>query len=618
MSKSDFDPIPIPLDSPSKLRQLSLQQLPQAAALIRQKIVESVAGSGGHLASNLGTVELIIALHRVFDTPDEKLFFDVGHQAYAHKLLTGRWENFSSLRQVNGISGFPTPDESPYDHAVCGHAGCAISSALGFAAAAPDAPGKLIAVVGDGAAGCGVNFEALNNASSCPGSERLIVILNDNQMSISRNVGALTGYFSKILTGSFYNRFRTALKNLLRPVPRLSRFVRMVNEAVKSIVLPPGVFFETLGFRYFGPANGHDFDQLIPILTRLKNIKGPILLHVVTEKGRGCDFASSDPERYHGVGKFDADSGELPAGTPGFSNAFGEAMLKLADEYPNLTAVTAAMMAGTGLNKFAERYPERIFDVGIAEEHAVTFAAALAGGGKQPVCAMYDTFLQRALDAVYHDTVLARRPLIIVCDRAGAVEDGPTHHGIYNCGFLRALPHLTIMMPVCCAEVETALRFALELKSPVVIRYPRGGGADLAPRSFQYGKAELIRTAPPKSPLLWGCGVECKTALRVADILAEAGLPCAVADARFLKPFDRELAIRFADCRQYTIEDHAVSGGLFSALCEALADTPHAPLKGFGWPDDRTIAHGNVQQLRKQYGIDPDSIAQEILKRHRQ
>lgn len=606
------------IQSPEDLRSIPAEQLPLLAGEVRKSIMSAVAENGGHLASNCGTVELTIALHRVFNTPEEKIFFDVGHQSYTHKLLTGRQEGFARLRKADGISGFPNPAESIHDPAPAGHGGSALSLALGVAAGSPGAPERVVAVVGDGCAGCGVTFEALNNASHCPGKNRLILILNDNQMSISRNVGALSRYLGKVISGDFYNRFRKKLKHHLEPMPRLFKLVRSVLYAVKRLVMiPRGNFFEALGFRYLGPVDGHDINELIRVLEQSRKLAGPLVLHVVTQKGFGCSFAENDPTGYHGIAGCDAVTGKLPVSSGGFSRALGEALLKIGEHDPRIAVVSAGMLDGTGVRRFAEKFPERSFDVGIAEEHAVTFACGLASGGMRPVCAIYDTFLQRALDAVYHDGVLAGVPLVIAADRAGIVEDGPTHHGIYNCGFLRSIPGITIMAPVQPDDVEKFLEFALELASPVVIRYPRGGVPfrklpELPP--LEKGRAaEVISGRGADRAVLWSIGAELFTALAVADELTEHGIPVTVIDARFLKPFDKEKAVEYRNYRQYTIENHSISGGLYSALLESLADCQHQPVRGFGFPDDTIIAHGETGKLREKYGLTAGYIAGRIV-----
>ena len=605
-----MDPL---VNDPAALRQIPERELPQIAEELRQEILTTVSRNGGHLASNLGVVELTVALHRVFDTPRETIFFDVGHQSYAHKLLTGRQEDFARLRRADGPSGFANPQESPYDPAISGHAGVALSEAIGCAAADPDAPGKIIAVVGDGSIGNGVTFEALNQVANCPGSRRLLLVLNDNQMSISENVGTLSRLFNQLIAAAPYNRLRTKVKHLLKPVPPLKGLLTKLNDAGKSVLLPPSVLFESFGFRYFGPVDGHDLGRLIATLRRLRELDGPLLLHVVTEKGHGVDFASAAPTRYHGISACDPESGEMKSSGGGFSAAFGAAMEKLAEENKDLIAVCPAMLAGTGLAGFAEKFPERCFDVGIAEGHAVTFAAGLAIGGKRPVCAFYDTFLQRALDHVYHDIVLNRLPVVIAADRAGAVADGPTHHGIYSVGFLRALPHLAIVCPACESEMEAALRFAVKLAAPVILRYPRGGSTrQFGEVPFTLGRAVIRREGDENAPVIWSCGAEVATAFRCAEILEAEGPDCTVVDARFLKPFDGELARSFAARPQFVIEDHCVSGGLASALREAMDGIAHRPVTSFGWSDEEPIPHGEVEKLREKAGLHPERLARRI------
>lgn len=605
------------IKSPSELRQLPETDLPAVAEELRRIIIATVAENGGHLASNCGAVELTLALHRVFNTPEEKIFFDVGHQSYAHKILTGRKDKFATLRKINGISGFPAPEESPFDPAPAGHAGTALSLALGAAAAQPDSAARVIAVVGDGCVGCGMTLEALNNISGTPGRERLILIINDNQMSISRNVGALSRYLGKVISGSLYNRVRYRFKSRLERRPKLFNLVRRMVYRFKKLLMPQkGNFFETLGLRYVGPVDGHDLKKLISVFTQLRHSGGPVVLHVVTSKGAGCSFAEADPTRYHGIAGCDPEKGTLPESYPGFSKAFGNAMVKLGEADPRIVAVSAAMLDGTGLKDFAGKFPERTFDTGIAEEHAVTFAASLAANGKLPVCAIYDTFLQRALDSVYHDGVLAQVPLVIAVDRAGAVEDGATHHGIYNCSFLRALPGLTVMAPARCCEVEKYLKFAFQLKHPAVIRYPRGGVKDFALPSLpelELGKAAIIRqSTAAEQIILWSFGAELVTALETAELLEKSGIAATVVDARFLKPFDKILAEKFCKFRQYTIENHSVAGGLYSALLESCSSFEHAPITGFGWPDDEIIGYGEISKLREKYALTSEHLAKRI------
>lgn len=609
------NPVKLLINDPVELRNLPEPALQDVVSGLRKEIIGSVSSNGGHLASSLGAVELIVALHRVFDTPREKIFFDVGHQAYAHKLLTGRREAFARLRRADGCSGFINPDESEYDAAVSGHSGVALSEALGFAAAAPDDPQKVIAVIGDGSVGNGGTFEALNHVASSPGGKRLIIILNDNRMSISGNVGAVSQVLNRVIAAKSYNRFRRCFKRLLTPLPRLKALFSRIYDAGKSLLLPPAMFFETLGVRYFGAVNGNDLDSLLPALKRLRGIDGPVLLHIITTKGYGCEFASADPTRYHGIAGCDPESGKLAGSGAGFSASFGKALCELAGKNEKINAVCPAMIEGTGLAEFAGKFPDRCFDVGIAESHAVTFAAGLALGGKVPVCVFYDTFLQRALDAVYHDIVLPQLPVVIAVDRAGVVPDGPTHHGIFNCGFLRSLPGVTILMPAHEKEMSEALSMAVSLARPVVIRYPRGKALrDLEPVPFIPGQAVVRKdAADADAPVIWAGGAEVGTALDVAEKLSSAGLECRVIDARSLKPFDREKALQYAGCRQFVIEDHVVSGGLAAALNEALGGVSHAPVTAFGWNSDAVVPHGEVAVLRRQAGLTVEQITEKIM-----
>lgn len=601
------------ITSVEKLRQIPDDELPQLADEIRQKIIETVSRQGGHLASSLGAVELIIALHRVFDTPQDKIVFDVGHQAYAHKLLTGRQESFAALREQNGCSGFPIPSEDPdFDPAVCGHAGTAVSVALGLAKADPFH--RSIAVVGDGSLNCGISLEGLNNAKSC--GKNLIVILNDNKMSISKNVGSIPRYLNAVIAGSFYNRFKIVLKDTLKHLPKhefIHHLIRRSEDLLKNLLLP-GSFFEQLGFRYIGPLSGNDLPQLVKTFRKIRKLEGPLFIHVITEKGHGCDFARKEPERYHGVSGFDPASGRISSSAGDtFSNAFGRTMVQMGGEHHELCAITAAMTSGTGLKDFAEKFPDRFFDVGIAEEHAVAFAAGLAAGGKRPVCAVYATFMQRALDCIYHDVILANRPVIFALDRAGAVEDGPTHHGIYDLAFLRSLPGLTIMEPRNESELEMMFREAYRLNAPVVIRYPRGGSGcgncGIAP--LEHGKAEIFKSG--SGPVLWAAGAEVQTALKVEELLQ---MNCTIINTRYLAPFDAGTALRFAGEGRLlvTIEDHVCKGGLASVMDETLSGVIHSKVLHFGWDSEKILSHGKISQLREQAGLTPEAIAAVIRK----
>ena len=611
------------IHSPEELRRISPNELPAVAAEIRELILATVSENGGHLASNLGAVELILALHYCFDTPRDRLLFDVGHQAYTHKILTGRREFFRSLRRCGGCAGFPASWESAeYDVGASGHAGTAISTALGISAAnaLAKSSARAVAVVGDGSLNCGISLEGLNNARR--DGSNLVVVLNDNKMSISENVGGLAYYLNRLVIGPRYNRLKTAAKRMLMTLPRhetIHRFIRRLEDVIKSLILP-GVVFEELGFRYIGPINGHSLPDLLRTFRQVREFEGPVLVHVVTEKGHGCEFATRSPERYHGVSGFDRATGELRGGKKmTFSRAFGDAMVELAGRYGDLAAITAGMTSGTGLEPFSRAFPRRFYDAGIAEEHAVTFAAGLAAAGLRPVCAIYATFLQRALDCIYHDVVLPQLPVIFAVDRAGAVEDGPTHHGIYDLGFLRAMPGLVILAPRCEAELLPMLEYARSLATPVAIRYPRGGTSGkmecpVAP--LDTGRAEILHEGSASGPVLWAMGPECGTAVDAADRLkAEHGIDCTVVNARFLAPFDRELARELAPGRLVvSIEDHVVVGGLGSALDEAVADLPCAGRLTFGWPAGKPVPHGAVSELRREAKLTACDIASQVAK----
>lgn len=597
--------------SPEDLRRLPAKDLPVLAAEIREEILQTVSRTGGHLASSLGTVELAIALHRVFQTPEDGLVWDVGHQSYAHKILTGRRELFRELRQYGGCAPFQSRLESPeFDPIGGGHAGTAISAALGLETAAKRTGkcARYAAIVGDGSLGCGVSLEGLNNIDENRSS--LVIVLNDNRMSISGNVGGLTHYLNRIISGHSYTRFRGAVKNALKKVPGIYRIVRKLEEAAKNILLPGG-WFEELGIRYLGPVDGHNIADLERALTAARESNRPTLVHAVTCKGKGYPAAEKAPERYHGVKPFPLDKG-LPEEVPaGFSHAFGQSMIRLAETHPNVAAVTAAMALGTGLDKFAERFPERFFDVGIAEEHELVFAAGLAAGGMIPAAAIYATFLQRSLDEVYHDICLQKLPVILAIDRAGAVEDGPTHHGIYDLAFLRTLPGLEIYTPADEAELQDALFTAAERGVPAAIRYPRGGtgraGELPPPGRVLPGKGQVRREG--HDAVLWSCGAELATALETAEILQEKyGISLAVTHAVTVSPLDGALLREHAEKMPvFTLEDHVTAGGFGAAVMEVIP-VAHK----FGWPPDQVVPFGKVARLREAFGISPAAIASTI------
>lgn len=608
------------IGKPEDLRNLSLPELQTLSGEIREKILETTARNGGHLASNLGAVELTVALHRVFHAPEDRIVWDVGHQSYAHKLLTGRAELFHTLRQYGGLSGFTSRAESPFDCFGAGHAGTSISAAMGFAAADEirHRARHTVAVTGDGSLICGISLEALNNLSST--CRNMILVLNDNKMSISKSIGAIPNYLNRIITGRSYNRFKAYAKMIVRGMPggeSIIGGIRNLEASAKNLFVP-GIFFEELGIRYVGPINGHSLPDLIQTFERVRDFTRPVLVHVITEKGRGCAYAMASPEKYHGVGRFDPETGIPAAAAPRetFSSAFGKKLFRMAGEHPEIAAVSAAMATGCGIpREFAEQYPDRFFDTGIAEEHAVVFSAGLAAAGMRPVTGIYATFLQRAFDCVFHDVCLQNLPVILCADRAGVVEDGPTHHGIYDLAFLRSVPHLAILAPRSERMLEHMMDLAYEKALPTLIRYPRGSSG--APENEVcappvWGRAEVVREGSDLA--IWTYGRDVYLMLETARILEEkSGLHAAVVDARFLRPFDaallREQAARMPIV---TEEDHVTRGGLASIAAETLAGMPCKGLFSFGWDADRIVPHGAVAELRRAQGLLPEQLAQSI------
>ncbi len=611
------------INSPADLQALDAAQLRQVAEEIRALIIGTVSRTGGHLAANLGVVELTLALLRVFDPPRDKIVWDVSHQTYAYKILTGRRERFSTLRQYGGISGFLRRDESPSDAFGAGHSGTAISAALGMAVARDRLGGDehVVAVVGDGSMGCGIVFEALNNATL---ARRLIVILNDNEMSISANVGALSKYLGKLLVNPQYNRWKRSIESVmgrgLGGMNWLKKAYLKTEETLKGMFLR-SVLFEELGLRYVGPIDGHDIETLISALTIARDANQPILLHVSTQKGRGYPYAEEEPERWHGTSAFDISSGKtsVPAtGGPVYSQVFGTVLGRLAEADSRVVAITAAMPAGTGLGDFATRFPTRFFDVGIAEEHAVIFAAGLATRGMIPVFAVYSTFAQRAIDCVIHDVALQNLPVILCLDRAGIVgDDGPTHHGIFDLPLLRSVPNLILMQPKDEAELASMLTSAVRWERPVVIRYPRGRGPGTPipenPPVLEIGKAEVIR--PGTTVQIWALGDQIPVALQAATLLMARGLSVGVVNPRFVRPLDHDLM--YAQAREakiwVTLENGVAAGGFGSAMAEHLAKVGfNGPVLRFGWPDE-FIPHGDPALLIERYGLTPGAIAESIL-----
>ena len=609
------------IHSPEDLRKLTGKELNLLPAEIRERIIDVVSKNGGHLAPNLGTVELTIALHMVFHAPEDKILWDVSHQAYTHKILTGREPEFDTLRQRGGISGFTKMDESPYDCFGSGHSGTALSAAMGFEVAGflLKKEDRVIAVVGDGALTNGITFEALNNLrSTCRG---LILIVNDNKMSIARSTGAISRILNRIITAKLYNRTKTTLKYFLRSLPygeNMIGSIRGLESSLKSFLVP-GVFFEEMGIRYIGPVNGHNLAELIRTLRRVKDNDLPVIVHVITEKGRGCKFANEDPELFHGIGKFNPETGELIRSAdakPTFSAVFGKSLDKLAAEDPKLVTVAAAMALGCGISHdFIRKYRERFFDVGIAEEHAIAFAAGLAANGCHPVAAIYATFSQRALDCLFHEVALQNLPVLLCADRAGLVEDGPTHHGIYDVSFLRALPNMTILMPANEDELPMMMEAALKHSCPAVIRYPKGNSGrpdgDPTPAPLEWGKAAVVREGSDLS--FWCAGREIYTAMTAADILEKQhGLRAAVVNVRFLKPFDAALFRQYLDRPVVTLEDHVKQGGLASIAAEFAAGSGCPALLSWGWDADEIIPHGSTAKIREEHGFTPEAIAEAV------
>ncbi len=606
------------INSPSDLKKLSLDELRELAGEIRDKIIETVSCTGGHLASNLGVVELTIALHYVFDSPEDRIVWDVGHQSYAHKLITGRGPRFHTLRQFKGISGFPKRSESPHDHFGTGHSSTSISAALGMAAALKMKGGdhNVIAVIGDGAMTAGLAFEGLNNA----GHLRLpmIVILNDNEMSISKNVGAISNYLNKILTGELYRRFKKDTKSLLENIPKfgdsMSRFAQKMEEALKGFFLP-GQMFEELGFNYIGPIDGHNIETLIDTFRKVKDPTEPVLIHTITRKGKGYEYSEDDPSCFHGIGPFEPDTGS-PKGkksAPSYSKVFGDALVEIGKETPNLIAIVAAMTEGTGLSGFAEEFPDRFFDVGIAEPHAVTFAAGMAAEGFIPVVAIYSTFLQRGYDEIIHDVCLQNLPVVFAIDRAGLVgEDGPTHHGVFDISYLRHIPNLTVMAPRDADEFRGMLRYAVNLGRPVAIRYPRGRCLekfDISPLPVESGHGEVIFEGDEIGIIAVGNTVY--PAFLAAKRLIAEGISPTLINARFIKPLDTDLLRSVAERTGLllTIEESSIAGGFGSAVLESLTEMglSSVRVRNIGIPD-LFVEHGSQKELRRLFSLDEDGI----------
>jgi len=609
------------ITGPGDLKSLKPDELEKLAADIRERIIETTSRKGGHLASSLGAVEIAIALHYCLDSPKDKIVWDVGHQSYAHKLLTGRHRDFDTLREMGGLSGFPNKNESEHDQFTCGHSATSISSALGLACAR-DMKGednKVVAVIGDAALSSGLAFEGLNNAGNL--KTNLLVILNDNEHSISRPVGAMSRYLNKVLTNPIYNRVRGEAEKVVKSIPKLGpvayNTVKKFEEGVKNLLLP-GILFEELGFRYFGPIDGHNIGQLISTFRNTLTLKEPVFIHVITKKGKGYKFAEEDPVRFHGISRFNIATGRDPVKQTGektFTKHFSEKITELAAQDEKVVAVTAAMEDGTGLAEFAEWFPDRFYDVGITEAHAVTFAAGLARDGFKPVVAIYSTFLQRAYDQLIHDVALQELPVIFCMDRAGLVgKDGPTHHGVFDITYMRNLPGFIVMAPKDGFELEAMLEEALKYGKPVAIRYPRGSGGSLVSISsfkpIQIGRSEKLRDG--KDIAIIAVGSMVNTALQVAEILSREGKEATVINARFIKPLDKEMLedISKSTKKIVTLEEGITSGGFGSAVLEFFEreNIQDVRVKCFGLPD-QFIEHGLREELLRKYHLTPDELA---------
>ncbi|MBP3624796.1 MAG: 1-deoxy-D-xylulose-5-phosphate synthase [Peptococcaceae bacterium] len=615
------------IKSPDDIKQMKIPELKVLAQEIREELIQVVSENGGHLAPNLGVVELTLALHMVFHTPEDKIIWDVGHQSYVHKLLTGRYEQFHTVRTLNGLSGFPKRSESVHDAFGAGHSSTSISAAVGFAKAR-DLRGdnnNVIAVIGDGAMTGGMAFEALENAGQM--GSNLIVILNDNEMSIDPNVGAMAEYLSRARSNPAYTKSKEDVEELLKKIPGIGDKMFKAADRLKDslkYLLVPGVLFEEFGFKYYGPVNGHDLSALMAVLENVKGMDRPVLIHVETKKGKGYAPAEKNPDLFHGVSPFHIQTGELKkkAVLPSYTSVFGKTLAQLGAQDNRIVGITAAMGKGTGINIFQEQFPDRTIDVGIAEEHAVTMAAAMALDGYKPVVAIYSTFLQRAYDQVMHDVALQNAPVVFCLDRAGLVgDDGPTHHGIFDISYLRHIPNMVCMAPKDENELRHMLYSALSYDCPVAVRYPRGEGLgvpmDEALQILPLGKAEVLQEGSRITLLALGSMVHIaqEAAARISE---ETGITPTVINARFAKPLDAETILRYAaqDTLLVTLEEHAVTGGFGSAVLELFnqhgLDTRNVMTIGIA---DSFVQHGNTARLKEMQGLDTDSIVAKIKER---
>ena len=610
------------INSPADVKKLSDEQLKQLAAEIRQLLIKVISHTGGHLAPNLGVVELTLALHKVFTTPQDKLVFDVGHQAYIHKIITGRREQFPTLRQYGGLSGFPKRCESEHDAFGTGHSSTSISAALGMAAAR-DLQGEdynVVAIIGDGSMTGGMAFEALNNAGTL--HKKMVVVLNDNEMSISKNVGAMSDYLYHLRTGETYNKIKNDIEGWLKNMEfgtDVLKAIRRLKGSVKYLMVPTSIF-EELGFTYFGPVDGHDIHGLIEVLQAAKKIDGPVMVHVLTKKGKGYKPAEESPNKFHGTGPFEIATGKKitnPAAPISYTEVFGKTITELADSDKKVVGLTAAMPDGTGLNIFAQAHPDRFFDVGIAEQHAVTAAAGMAAAGMKPVTAIYSTFMQRAYDSILHDICMQKLHVTMCLDRAGLVgDDGYTHHGVFDYAYLRSIPNMTIMAPKDENELRHMLKTALSFNGPISVRYPRGSGVGVditePMHELPIGKAEVLREGTELC--FWAIGSMVQSAVQAADKLKEQGIDAGVVNMRFAKPLDKELLIEHA--KRYgkivTLEEGVLAGGVGSEVLEILDDAgllQQCAVLRLGIPDE-FVTHGDKKLLFRDLGLDTDAIVQ--------
>lgn len=610
------------INSPADVKKLSDEQLKQLAAEIRQLLIKVISHTGGHLAPNLGVVELTLALHKVFNTPQDKLVFDVGHQAYIHKIITGRREQFPTLRQYGGLSGFPKRSESEHDAFGTGHSSTSISAALGMAVAR-DLQGEdynVVAIIGDGSMTGGMAFEALNNAGTL--HKKMVVVLNDNEMSISKNVGAMSDYLYHLRTGETYNKIKNDIEGWLKNMEfgtDVLKAIRRLKGSVKYLMVPTSIF-EELGFTYLGPVDGHDIHGLIEVLQAAKKIDGPVMVHVLTKKGKGYKPAEESPNKFHGTGPFEIATGKKitnPAAPISYTEVFGKTITELADSDKKIVGLTAAMPDGTGLNIFAQAHPDRFFDVGIAEQHAVTAAAGMAAAGMKPVTAIYSTFMQRAYDSILHDICMQKLHVTMCLDRAGLVgDDGYTHHGVFDYAYLRSIPNMTIMAPKDENELRHMLKTALSFNGPISVRYPRGSGVGVditePMQELPIGKAEVLREG--KELCFWAIGSMVQSAVQAADKLKEQGIDAGVVNMRFAKPLDKELLIEHA--KRYgkivTLEEGVLAGGVGSEVLEILDDAgllQQCAVLRLGIPDE-FVTHGDKKLLFRDLGLDTDAIVQ--------